>query len=258
MLLTGKQVVVVGGSSGISRPPRLQNAKVLTSLSPRATPRESIRSPKNSMRSQFRPTSPTTRASPTCSAAQDLSITSWSARRSCAPAHSRRYRWTTRVPRWKARSGAPAVSRAPRNSVVRIANAGLGLPECAAEVEFCDHQRRQRRAGVAPPRAGTRACAGAGQLCLARHHRHVHPCRNARRNAQGDAFQGCGEPAGRPRRSGRGCRPTDRRLHDRRLHDGIDQLSRWLCAGDLISRRSEHGFGKQRRFHSKYRRTAVA
>ena len=38
--------------------------------------------------------------------------------------------------------------------------------------------------------------------------------------------EGRGQPAGRPRRPGRGHRPADRRLHGERLHDRLDRLSR--------------------------------
>ena len=41
------------------------------------------------------------------------------------------------------------------------------------------------------------------------------------------------EPAGRPRRRRRRYRAPDPRLHDHRLCDGIDRLSRWRRAGYL-------------------------
>lgn len=96
--------------------------------------------------------------------------------------------------------GAWRVARSAEIPRRRIAHASFRLPECPAAAEFGDRQRRQSRAGVTLPCAGTRACAGACQLCLAGHHRHAHPRRDAARSAQGDAFEGRGETAGRPRR----------------------------------------------------------
>ena len=71
----------------------------------------------------------------------------------------------------------------------RIADAGLGLPEHSPAAELRDRRRRQRRARIAgaQPRARTRA--GARQLRLARDHRHADPRRDAGSRAPRHAGQ---------------------------------------------------------------------
>ena len=54
--------------------------------------------------------------------------------------------------------GAWRVAQSCGNPSRRIADAGVGLPERSSAAEFGDRQRRQRRAGI----AGTSACAGTG------------------------------------------------------------------------------------------------
>ena len=54
--------------------------------------------------------------------------------------------------------GAWRVAQQARNPRRRIADAGLGFPQRSSAAEFGDRQRRQRRAGI----AGAGACAGTG------------------------------------------------------------------------------------------------
>ena len=77
-----------------------------------------------------------------------------------------------------------------------------GFPERSSAAEFGDRQRRQWRAGIAGAGARARTGAGARQCRLARRHRYADPRRDAGRGAPRYAGQDRGGAAGRPRRPG--------------------------------------------------------
>ena len=79
--------------------------------------------------------------------------------------------------------GAWRVAQQARNPRRRIADAGVGFPQRSSAAEFGDRQRRQWRAGIAFAGAGAGTGAGARQCGLARHHRHPDPRRDAGRGA---------------------------------------------------------------------------
>ena len=60
--------------------------------------------------------------------------------------------------------GAWRVAQQAQNPRRRIADAGVGFPQRSSAAEFGDRQRRQRRAGIAGKSAGARTGAGARQL----------------------------------------------------------------------------------------------
>ena len=99
-----------------------------------------------------------------------------------------------------------------------------------------DRRRGQRRAGIAGAQPGARTRAGARELRVARHHRHADPRRHAGSRAPRHAGQGRGRLAGRPRRRRRRHRAANPRLHDHRLCHRIDRLSRWRRARHLTLR----------------------
>ena len=84
-----------------------------------------------------------------------------------------------------------------------------GFLERSPAAEFGHRQRRQWRAGIAVARARARTGAGARQCGLARHHRYADPRRDAGGGAPRYAGQDRGRAAGRPRRPGRGHRAAD-------------------------------------------------
>ena len=200
-MLAGKKVVVVGGSSGIGLVHRgtgeaRRRRRHHCFAQCRAARRGRGQAER---RSRSRPMSPTTRASPICSSSCGPGRPCRaSRRRSFAPARSRRSRWRTFAPPWKASSGAPGASRGGGDPHGRIDHAGVGLSQHPAAAEFGDHQRRQWRAGVVGARARAGAGAGARQLRLARDHRHADPGRDAGGGAQGHAGEDRGRlPVGR-------------------------------------------------------------
>ena len=130
--------------------------------------------------------------------------------------------------------GAWRVARSARNPPRRITHAGFRLSQRSPAVEFSDRQRRQRRAGIAVAGAGARTGAGAGELCIAWDHRHSDPCRDARSGAPRHACQNRRRAAGRPGRHRRGYRAADTFFHGEWLCDGFDSLYRWRRIGDLI------------------------
>ena len=98
--------------------------------------------------------------------------------------------------------GAWRVAQQARNPPRRIADAGVGFPQRSSAAELGDRQRRQRRAGIAFPGAGAGTGAGARQCGLARRDRHADPRRDAGRGAARHAGEDGGRAAGRPRRRG--------------------------------------------------------
>jgi NAD(P)-dependent dehydrogenase (short-subunit alcohol dehydrogenase family) len=89
--------------------------------------------------------------------------------------------------------------------------------------------------------ARARAGTCSRQCGLTGHHRYADPRRDAGGGAARHARQDRSGAAGRARRCRGGRGAADPRLHEHRLCDGIDCLSRWRGAGHLNTGRAEHG-----------------
>ncbi len=117
MLLAGKKVVVVGGSSGIglatAEMAKREGAEIIIA-SRNAERLDKAAEKLNAIAIPADVTSDDSVAELFSVAAR--SIMSWSRRRSFAPARSRRSRWKMSAPPWKASSGAHGVSRSRRRS----------------------------------------------------------------------------------------------------------------------------------------------
>ena len=119
MMLAGKKVVVVGGSSGIglstAELAKREGADVIIA-SRNAERLNAAAANIDAMAIPADVTSDESVARPVPRAAA-RSIMSWSPPRSSGPARSRPLRWKTCAPPWKASSGAPGASRArPRSA----------------------------------------------------------------------------------------------------------------------------------------------
>ena len=233
MLLAGKKVVVVGGSSGIglatAEMAKREGADVIIAsrnverLDKAAEKLNAIAIPADvtsddSVAELFKPLRP---------------------RRSCrghgGPASHRPVQdgRDGRRPRHHGRQvlgrmAGGATGADPRR---RIADAGLGFPERSSAAEFGDRQRRQRRAGIAGPGARARTGAGARQCRLARRHRYADPRRDAGSGAARHAGEDRGCVAGRPRRRwariSRGRSWASWRTVLRRDRSSISTAARW-------------------------------
>ncbi len=112
-------------------------------------------------------------------------------------------------------------------------HAGLWFPEYSSPTQLCDRRRRKRRDRVTDAVARARTCACARQLCLARDHRHADPRgvagSRASRHTRQDPPPVCRSAGSAPAQTSRGMNP---RLHDDRLCNGIEIV--YVDGGALI------------------------